>query len=153
MGVYQRLAGEILKARSGEAVFIAPEEAKAAMGHVLATLEFLGVKVDRRKLKARRTRPQIGLLSHGGIRRGILKALKASGSWMSYDEIVDSILHTSCIELPVERRRHFQQKIREAVFNLRGTGLIQCEHTISAGDGSRRQRWRLVGRNATPPIP
>ena len=77
VGVYQRLAGELDKALAGESVFIPPADAKAAMAHVLATLEFLGVKVDRRKLKARRTRPQIGLLNYGGIRRGILMRIPA----------------------------------------------------------------------------
>jgi hypothetical protein len=152
--LYQRLAGEIEKAEDGEAPLLSEEDAAAEMHHVTALLAILGVNFDSRRLKARKTRIQIGPLDYGGMRRGMLKALRTTGTWMSYSEIVDALVVRYDLVLTVEQRRHFQQKIREAASILRQAGLIEPELRLAPGCGPQQQRWRLVtgdGRRLSSP--
>lgn len=141
--LYQRLAGELEKHRAGEAPLISAEEATAGMAHIRALLTMLGVNFDSRRIRARRTRIQIGPLDYGGMKRGILKTLKNRGDWMTYAEIVDSLVREHRLTLTVSHRRHFQQKIREAAHALKKAGLIEPQLDLGPGRDPQEQRWRL----------
>lgn len=90
--LYQRLAGELEKRKVGESQLLGREAAEAGMHHIRALLELLRVDFDPRRIKPRRSRVQIGPLDYGGVRRGILRTLKAADAWMTYAEIVDALI-------------------------------------------------------------
>lgn len=142
--LYQRFAGELEKHRSGETPLVSAEEAMAGMEHIRALLKALGIKFDSRRIKPRKTRIQIGPLDHGGMKRGILKALKLRGDWMTYTEIVDALTRSHRLHLTAPQRRHFLQKIREAAHALKKTHLIEPEQSLGPGREPQEQRWRLA---------
>jgi hypothetical protein len=80
---YQRLAGEIAKAETHEKTFLSREQAKAGMQQIAGIPELMGVKFAPEALKPVRTRPYSGLLVRGAIRIGVMRAVKASGGWLS----------------------------------------------------------------------
>lgn len=144
--LYQRLAGELEKRKTGEAQLLTRDDAQAGMHHIRALLKLLRVDFDPRRIKPRRSRVQIGPLDHGGVRRGILRALKVANRWMTYAEIVDALIVAHDLVLPPDARRHFQQKIREACSILKQGGLIEPELELGPGKEPRRQRWRIAKR-------
>lgn len=148
--LYQRLAGELEKRKAGEAQLLAREDAEAGMHHIQALLELLRVDFDARRIKPRRSRVQMGPLDYGGMRRGILHALKAANAWMTYAEIVDALITLHGLALTPGERRHFQQKIREACSVLKQAALIEPELKLGPGQEPQRQRWRIAKRIRLP---
>lgn len=144
--LYQRLAGELEKGKAGEAQLLAREDAEAGMHHIRALLELLRVDFNPRRIKPRRSRVQIGPLDYGGVRRGILRALKAANVWMTYAEIVDALIVAHGLVLTPGERRHFKQKIREACSILKQGGLIEPELKLGPGQEPQLQRWRIAKR-------
>jgi hypothetical protein len=149
--LYQRLAGELEKGKAGEAQLLSREDAEAGMRHVRALLKLLRVDFDPRRIKPRRSRVQIGPLDYGGVRRGILRALKAANAWLTYAEIVDALILAHGLVLTPGERRHFQQKIREACSMLKQGGLIEPKLKLGPGQEPQRQRWRIAKRLRAPP--
>jgi hypothetical protein len=141
--LYQRLAGELEKHRAGETSLLSAEEAASGMGHIRALLTMLGVHFESRRIRPRKTRIQIGPLDYGGMKRGILKTLKSRGDWMTYTEVVDTLIREHRLNLTVSQRRHFQQKIREAAHALKKAGLIEPQLDLGPGRDPQEQRWRL----------
>ena len=148
--LYQRFSGELEKHRAGEAPLLSAEEAAAGMGHIRALLPILGVNFDSRQIRPRRTRIQIGPLDYGGMKRGILKTLKDRGEWMTYTEIVDTLVREQRLILTESNRRHFQQKVREAAHALKKAGLIEPQLDLGPGGDPQEQRWRLAAAIRRP---
>lgn len=142
--LYQRFAGELEKHRTGEAPLVSAKDAAAGMEHVRALLKVLGTDFDSRRIKPRRTRIQVGPLDYGGMKRGMLRALKIRGDWMTYAEIVDTLVLEHRLNLSVDHRRHFLQKIREAAHALKKAGLIEPQLDPDPGREPQEQRWRLA---------
>lgn len=142
--LYQRFAGELDKHHSGEMPLVSSEEATAGMAHIRALLKMLGINFDSRRLKPRRTRIQVGPLDYGGMKRGMLRTLKRRGDWMTYTEIVDTLILEHQLSLSVPQRRHFQQKIREAAHALKKAGLIEPRLDLGPGRDPQEQQWRLA---------
>lgn len=141
--LYQRLAGELEKHHAGETPLLSAEEAAGGIKHIRALLTMLGVNFDSRRIRPRRTRIQIGPLEYGGMKRGFLKVLKHRGDWMTYAEVVDTLIREHRLTLTVSQRRHFQQKIREAAHALKKAGLIEPQLDLGPGRDPQEQRWRL----------
>ena len=148
--IHARLRGELAKAKDGQDVFLQPDDARAAMGHIAALMPLLGVRFDPSAMKPIRTLPKIGPLGYGDIRAGILAALRASGSWMTYPELVDAVLAKHRVTLDVPAHAHFLQKLREAVHALAGQGAVEKESALKFGDYASVQRCRLSQRLFRP---
>lgn len=63
MNLHQRLEGELVKAREGEAVLVTPEEAIAVLHALKTVLEFVKPKLNVRNLEPIRTRIPAGVLT------------------------------------------------------------------------------------------
>jgi hypothetical protein len=148
--IYGRLKGELAKARSGEDVFMEPDEARAYMAHIKGLMPLLGVDFDPKAIRTVRSREQVGPLSHGGMRGGTLAVLKRNGGWMTYREIMQAHLTRSGAKLNKEEERHFLQKIREALFFLTKDGAVERELNISVGKTDELQRFRLSRKMFRP---
>jgi hypothetical protein len=136
------LRGEVSKKTSRANALASPKKAKALMNHIEALLEFFGVDFDPSLLPVRRSVPKVGPLDHGGLRRGILAALREK-DWMSYQEIAEEIKRRNGLELNVARHRHFVQKLREASHVLLHENVLEREKSIEFGDHTQTQRLRL----------
>jgi len=141
--LYARLHGELEKAKDGEAVLVQWDEAMRAMGHIAALMPILDVNFEPSLLKPVRTRKRKGPLKHGELRTEILAALRAGGDWMTYPQISTKVLEKRGIVLTVAQRKHFVQKLREAVHALAGKGVVEREHELRLGENTQLQRWRL----------
>ncbi len=141
--VHQLLRGEQLKHCDNEVVLVAPEDCQRHMANIEAVLALLGVDFDPSKLKPRRARPKIGPLGYGEIRSGALAALKRAGDWQTYNQVTDAILQRHGIALTPPERKHFLQKLREALHMLKKAGAVVCEHPLALGQNKVEQRWRL----------
>lgn len=147
--LHQRLRGEIAKQKVGEALLVEIKRAKRTMLAIEALMPILGVDFDASLLRVVLDRKRVGPLGHGYMRSGILAALRVSGSAMTYQELADALLSKHRKTLPADRYRHFLQKIREAVYNLKIRDRVQPELLTGLRDGISRQRWRL--RSRLPP--
>jgi hypothetical protein len=141
--VYARLKGELVKARDGEDVLVDGAAAAGYMAHIEALMPLLGVDFDAKAIKPVRTRPHIGPLGYGDVRSGALAQLRARGDWLTCDELADGILGQERVSLSVAQRRHFKQKLREALHALKAAGAVEPEHELKLGEGQLVQRWRL----------
>jgi hypothetical protein len=141
--MHQFLRGELVKAANGETVFYSADACHEQMRHIEATLAFMQVNFVPAALKPRKARPKIGPLSYGEIRSGVLHALKQARQWQTYPEIADAILVRHRITLDGPARKHFLQKLREAVHFLKAQGAVVPEHDLKLGQTSTLQRWRL----------
>lgn len=141
--IYARLKGELTKNTFGEDVMVQPSDALSYMSHIEALMPLLGVNFDARALKPIRTRPHIGPLDYGDLRAGALAQLRATGDWMTYPEIADGILAQNRVELTVSQRKHFKQKLREAMHMLKKAGAVEQELDLKLGQNQQLQRWRL----------
>jgi hypothetical protein len=147
--LHQRLRGEVAKHKAGERLLVEIKRAKRTMIAIESLMPILGVDFDASLLRVVLNRKRVGPLGHGYMRSGILAALRVSGTAMTYQELADSLLAKHGKTLPVDRYRHFLQKIREAVYALKIRGRLQPELLTGLRDGVSRQRWRL--RSRLPP--
>ena len=144
--LHQRLRGELAKRKAGEALLVDIKRANRAMIAIEALMPILGVDFDASILRVVLSRKRVGPLGHGYMRSGILAALRVNGSAMTYQELADTLLAKHRKTLTADRYRHFIQKIREAVYNLKIRGGVQPELLTGLRDGISRQRWRLRSR-------
>ncbi len=147
--LHQRLRGEFAKQKAGERLLVEIKRAKCTMIAIEALMPILGVDFDASLLRVVRNRKRVGPLGHGYMRSGILTTLRVSGTAMTYQELADALLAKHRKTLPADRYRHFLQKIREAMYNLKIRGRVQPELLTGPRDGFSRQRWRL--RSRLPP--
>jgi hypothetical protein len=139
--LYQRLAGEIAKAETRERPFLSRDQAKAGMQQVAGLLELLGVNFAPEALKPVRTRPYGGgLLARGAIRIGVMRAVKASGGWLSVADIVQRIVSEHRLTLTAKQRRHLHISVKKRAGALKKAGLLERENLDPA---ARSQRWRM----------
>jgi hypothetical protein len=138
--LYQRLAGELAKAETREKTFLSSDQAKAGMQQVAGLLELLGVNFAPEALKPLRTRPYRGLLARGEIRIGVIRAVKASGGWLSVADIVKRIVSEHRLVLAPGQRRRLHITVKKRAAALRKAGILEREHS---GVDVRSQRWRL----------
>jgi len=144
--LHQRLRGEIAKQKAGERLLVEVKRAKRAIIAIEALMPILGVDFDASLLRVVRNRKRVGPLAHGYMRSGILSALRVSGTAMTYQELANGLLAKHHKTLSADRYRHFLQKIREAVYNLKIRGRLQPELLDGLRDGVSRQCWRLRSR-------
>jgi hypothetical protein len=144
--LHQRLRGEIAKQKAGETLLVEIKRAKRTMIAIEALMPILGVDFDASLLRVVLNRKRTGPLGHGYLRSGILAALRVRGSAMTYQELADALLAKQHKTLTPDRYRHFLQKTREAVYNLKIRGRVQPELLTGLRDGISRQRWRLRSR-------
>ena len=139
--LYQRLAGEIAKAETRERPFLSRDQAKAGMQQVAGLLELLGVNFAPEALKPVRTRPYGGgLLARGAIRIGVMRAVKASGGWLSVADIVQRIVSEHRLTLTAKQRRHLHISVKKRAGALKKAGLLERENSDPS---ARSQRWRI----------
>lgn len=138
-----RLRGELAKAGSGEGQLIPVADAKRYMLHIEALMPLLGVDFDPASLPAIRTRQQIGHLDWGELRTGTLKVLRLNGGWMTYREIMETLLARNRVTLSDHDKTRFLQKVREALFFQMKAGAVEREQVISLGAHDQIQRFRL----------
>ena len=148
--IHARLRGELAKAKDGQDVFLEPDDARAAMGHIAALMPLLGVRFDPSAMKPIRTLPKIGPLGYGDVRAGILAALRASGGWMTCSELADAVLAKHRVTLDVPTHAHFLQKLREAAHALASQDAVERESALKFGEFAGLQRWRLSQRLFRP---
>ncbi|MDP9008356.1 MAG: hypothetical protein M3N91_06550 [Pseudomonadota bacterium] len=117
-------------------------EARAMMKHIEAMLEFLGINFDQSALKPTWTVPKVGHLEHGGMRRGILDALR-HGQWLTYREIGKTIVANRSLQLTPKQFHDFLQKLREAMFVMKQRGILTFKRKLRFGDYQAIQRVRL----------
>jgi hypothetical protein len=140
--IHCRLRGEVDKAKNGVKPLVPRREARAAMRHIEAVLEFLGINFDQSALKPTWTVPKVGHLEHGGMRRGILDTLR-HGKWLTYREIGKTIVANRGLQLTPREFHDFLQKLREAMFVMKQRGILSFKHKLRFGDYQAIQRVRL----------
>ncbi len=142
--VHQYLRGELLKRPGSDEVLVQPEVCQEQMAAIEALLGFMGVNFDPSVLKARRAFPKVGPLEYGQIRSGALAALKRAGDWRTYNQVLDDISAAHQLQLTAPERKHFLQKLREALHALKTVGAVVCERPgARLGENTFEQRWRL----------
>lgn len=144
--LHRRLRGELAKSASDEELMVAPAVAQDTMGHIEALLAFLKIDFQPEVLRPIRSRIMCGPLAYGELRVDVLRALKTaqtSVEWLTYQELTDAILAKHGLMLPAPRRKHFLQKLREAVHQLHGQGAVEPERPLVKGGLQPQQRWRL----------
>ena len=146
--LHQRLRGELAKREAGERFLVDTRRTRRTITAIEALMPLLGIDFDASRLRVVRNRKRVGPFRHGHMRSGILAALRESGASLSYREIADALLIKHRKKLPVDRYRHFLQKIREALYNLKVKGRVQPQLLTGLRDGTSRQRWRLRSRLA-----
>jgi len=137
-----RLRGELEKVKGGVKPLVQRREAIATMKHIEAMLKFLGINFDQSALRPTWTVPKVAHLEHGGMRRGILDALR-HGEWRTYREIAKAIVVERRLQLTPKQFRPFLQKLREAMFALKGRGILTFKHDLRFGDYRAIQHVRL----------
>jgi hypothetical protein len=140
--IHCRLRGEIEKAKGNVKPLVPRREALATMRHIEAMLKFLGINFDQSALRPTWTVPKVGHLEHGGMRRGILDALR-HGDWLTYREIGKKIVAERRLKLTSKQFHDFLQKLREAMFVMKQRGILTFKHKLSFGDYQAIQRVRL----------
>jgi hypothetical protein len=142
--VHQYLRGELTKRPGSEEVLVQPEVCHEQMVAIETLLQFLGANFDPTVLKARRAFPKVGPLEYGQVRSGALAALKCAGDWQTCNQVFDDILAAHRLQLTDAERRHFIQKLREALHALKREQAVVCERPgARLGDNTFEQRWRL----------
>ena len=141
--LYGRLLGEIAKSKARERVLIPTKQTQIYLDSIEALMPLLGIRFNKKRVRANRTRHRIGPLEEGDLTSGILAALRDNDDWLSYQQIAESILATPSIKLVGAARKHFLQKLREATHDLGARGFVVREKEIVFGDTSSIQRWRL----------
>jgi hypothetical protein len=139
-----RLRGELLKAERGSEVLVDRKAALTQMAHVEGLLKFLSIRFDQSTLRPLVTVPKVGHLEHGGLRRGILRALKARGTWLTYREITDAIVLDRKLKMTATQHAHFLQAVREAAHALTRDGTLVLKQRIAFGDHRQIQRVNLA---------
>src|ERR1700678_3193810 len=137
-----RLRGELEKVKGGVKPLVQRREAIATMKHIEAMLKFLGINFDQSALRPTWTVPKVAQLEHGGMRRGILDALR-HGDWLTYREIGKAIVATRSLQLTPKQFHDFLQKLREAMFVMKQRGILSFKHKLRFGDYQAIQRVRL----------
>lgn len=140
--IHCRLRGEVEKAKIGMKPLVSRREARAMMKHIEALLEFLGINFDPSTLRPTWTVPKVGHLEHGGMRRGILDALR-QGNWLTYRDIGKTIVANRRLQLTPKQFHDFLQKLREAMFVMKQRGIVSFKHKLRFGDYQAIQRVRL----------
>lgn len=142
--MHQYFRGELLKHQGSVEVFVSPEVCHQQMAAIEGLLAFMGVNFDPTALKARRAFPKIGPLDQGQVRSGALSALKRAGDWQTYNQVADDISAVHLLQLSTAERKHFLQKLREALHALKRLGAVVCERPgARLGENTFEQRWRL----------
>jgi hypothetical protein len=140
--IHCRLRGEIEKANGDVKPLVPRREALATMRHIEAMLQFLGINFDQSALRPTWTVPKIRHLEHGGMRRGILDALR-HGDWLTYREIGKMIVAERRLKLTSKQFHDFLQKLREAMFAMKQRGIVTFKDKLRFGDYQAIQRVRL----------
>jgi hypothetical protein len=109
-------------------------------------MRLLEIDFDPMALPTIRTRIQLSPLGYGGMRAGIVNALRESEAALSYEELTQAILARRSAQLSIDRYRRFRQKIREACHALAKRGRIEALLNVGLCDGRTRQRWRIRRR-------
>lgn len=142
--MHQYFRGELLKHQGSDEVFVSPEVCHLQMSAIETLLPFMGANFDPTVLKAKRAFPKIGPLEYGQVRSGALSALKRAGDWRTCNQVFDDILGVHQLELTAAERKHFLQKLREALHALKRVGAVVCERPgARLGENTFEQRWRL----------
>lgn len=142
--MHQYLRGELLKYPGGGDVLVQPVACHQQMAAIETLLPFLGANFDPTLLKARRAFPKVGPLEYGQVRSGALSALKRARDWRTCRQVFDDILTVHQLQLTDAERKHFIQKLREALHALKREGAVVCERPgARLGDNAFEQRWRL----------
>jgi hypothetical protein len=141
--LHKYLRGELLKRSGSEDVLVQPEVCHAQMAAIETLLPFMGANFDPAALKAKRAFPKVGPLEYGQVRSGALAALKRAGDWQTCRQVFDDILSVHQLELTSAERKHFIQKLREALHALKGVGAVVCERPGALMSDRFEQRWRL----------
>jgi hypothetical protein len=141
-----RLKGELIKQTEGETALVRPARARRLLASIAGLMEFLEIDFHPKALPSIRTRIQVSPLGYGGMRSGVVRALKDNDKALTYDELTQAILARSGAQLSIDRYRHFRQKIREACHALAKRGRIEADLRVGLRDGLTRQRWRIRRR-------
>ena len=109
---------------------VSRREARAMMKHIEALLEFLGINFDPSTLRPTWTVPKVGHLEHGGMRRGILDALR-QGNWLTYRDIGKTIVANRRLQLTPKQFHDFLQKLAGNVCNeAAGHCVLQAQTAL-----------------------
>jgi hypothetical protein len=82
--LHQRLRGELAKQQYGEQLLVTIKTVRRAMIAIEALMPILGVDFDESLLRVVRNRVRVSPLGHGGMRAGILSALRMCQKAMTY---------------------------------------------------------------------
>lgn len=144
--LHMRLKGELIKHIEGETALVRPAKVQRLLGSIAGLMEFLEIDFQPKALPSIRTRIHVSPLGHGGMRSGVVRALKDTDKGLTYDELTQAILARSGEQLSPDRYRHFRQKIREACHALAKRGRLEADLRVGLRDGLTRQRWRIRRR-------
>jgi hypothetical protein len=146
INLYQRLLGEVDKAKRGEAPLVDTAEALVILEAIRTVMGFVRPDIELAAVDPIRTRIRANVFHHGGLRSNILAVLRTKRDWMTVEELVEALLRRSRKALSVDERRRFKQKVREACFELRKRRYVEPEHVCiehRRGESIPSQRWRL----------
>jgi hypothetical protein len=144
--LHMRLKGELAKHAERETTLVGPGEVHRLLASIAGLMRLLEIEFDPMALPTIRTRIQLSPLGYGGMRAGIVKALRESEAALSYEELTQAILARRSAQLSIDRYRRFRQKIREACHALAKRGRIEALLNVGLRDGLTRQRWRIRRR-------
>lgn len=143
--LYGRLLGERQKRLDRQPQLLDQAQVERGLALIAELLEFLGTGSDLCVLRPVKTWPKIGPLDIGEMQTALMAVLRRGGTqWMTVRAIADAIQEIHGFALTEEQRRHFLQKLREALHrSWNHGGFVEPERAIAKGDGSAEQRWRL----------
>lgn len=145
--LYQRFAGELRKNKEGASgTLCTAREAKRAMAFIIEVVDFLGYSIDDDALHPIRTRPRVTPLAHGEMRGQVMDELKRRRDWTTTADLLAAISVKNRFELTPPRKRHFRQKLREALNALHAAGRVMRRYDPPLPVPTPVQQWRFRGR-------
>jgi hypothetical protein len=144
--LYQRFAGEVAKHMDGERALCEFGEAKRAMRFLEEAVEFLGHSIDRGAIRPRRTRPKVTPLGYGELRGLALAELQTHADWLTVNQVAERVWAARALRLDDAQKKHFRQKLREALNALLGQAYVERRLTPPLPKPFPAQEWRIAAK-------
>ncbi len=131
------LAGELKKAKRGEAATVTPRRARTAMNAIEDALEGMGAPSARRRRKP----PGI---SRGELVRSVLRDLRESGAWSTAADLAQSVAVMHRLRDEQSLCQRLEERISKACGSLERDGCLVRDTPLTPGYVPTRPRWQLA---------